>query len=99
MGFTGRSCGARGCANVNATALGATMIDNPVDPSANIAGHVKRAVRSHREARGTMRGFGRRLYRSRKTIRKYFALAGCAVPGERLKNDVVATLRIGRAIP
>src|SRR5260370_2110569 len=98
-GIAGRSCCAGTWRDVRGTALGAAMIDNPVDPSAYIVGNVKRAVRSHRQARGTMRGFGRRLYRSRKTIRKYFALAGCAVPGERLKNDVVATLRIWRAIP
>src|SRR6266849_671260 len=46
-----------------------------------------------------MFGFGRRLHRSRETIRKYFAWAGCAVPGYWLKNDVVATLRVWRTIP
>jgi hypothetical protein len=46
-----------------------------------------------------MSGFGRRLHRSRETIRKYFALPRCAIPGERLKNHVVTTLRIWRPIP
>ena len=98
-GIAGRSCCARTCRHVRSTAFGAAMIDNPVDPSAHIVRNVERTVRSHRQARGTMCGFGRRLHRSRETIRKYFALAGCAVPGERLKNHVVATLRIRRPIP
>ena len=75
------------------------MIDNPVDPSAYIVGNVERTIRSHRQARGTMFGFGRRLHRSRETVRKYFALARCAVPVELLKNYVVAALRVGRPVP
>ena len=75
------------------------MIDNPVDPTTYIVGNVERTIRSHRQARGTMFGFGRRLHRSRESIRKYFALAGSVVPGERLKNHVVAALRIWRSIP
>src|SRR5882762_1641892 len=102
-GIAGRSCCARTCRDVRGTTFGAALgpatIDNPVDPSAYIVGNVERTIRSHRQATGTMCGFGRRLHRSRETIRKYFALAGCAVPGERLKNHVVATLGIGRAIP
>src|SRR6266852_3544086 len=98
-GIAGRSCGARTWRDVRGTAFGAAMIDNPVNPSAYIVGNVERTVRPHRQASGTMFGFGRRLHRPRETIRKYFALAGCAVPCERLKNHVVATLRIGRPIP
>src|SRR5260370_36633203 len=81
-GITGRSCCARTWRDVRGTPLGAAMIDNPVDPSAYIVGNVERTVRSHRQTRGTMFGFGRRLHRPRETIRKYFTLAGCAVPGE-----------------
>src|SRR6266852_4005661 len=94
-----RSCCARTWRDARGTAFRAAMIDNPVDPSAYIVGNVERTIRSHRQAGGTMFGFGRRLHRSRETIRKYFALAGCALPGERLKDHVVATLRIWRAIP
>src|ERR1700686_2829225 len=46
-----------------------------------------------------MFGFGRRLRRSGETIRKYFALTGCAVPVELLKNYVVAALRVWRPVP
>src|SRR5437016_1545704 len=97
--IAGRSCCAQTRRDVRGTAFGAAMIDNPVDPSAYIVGNVERTIRSHRQTRGTMFGFGWRLHRSRETIRKYLALAGCAVPGERLKNHVVATLRIWRSIP
>src|SRR5712664_4194169 len=98
-GVAGRSRCARTWRDVRGTGFGAAMIDNPVDPPAYIVGNVERTVRSHRQARGTMFGFGRRLHRSRETIRKYLALPGCAIPGERLKNYVVATLRIWRPIP
>src|SRR6266446_8345136 len=98
-GIAGWSCRARTCRDVRGTAFGTALIDNPVDASAYIVGNVERAIRSHGQARGTMFGFGWRLHRSRETIRKYFALGGCAVPGEGLKDYVVATLRIWRAIP
>ena len=38
-------------------------------------------------------------YRSRKSIRENFAIAGGMVAGERLKDDVVTALGIRRAIP
>src|SRR5216683_5825111 len=98
-GIAGRGCCARTCRDVRGTAFGAAMIDNPVDPSAHIVGNVERTVRSHRQASRTMCCFGWRLHGSRETIRKYFALARCAVPGQRLKNHVVATLLIWRPIP
>src|ERR1700688_4805993 len=75
------------------------MINDPVDPSAYIVRNVERTIGSHRQARGTMFGFGRRLHRSGETIRKYFALTGCAVPVELLKNYVVAALRVWRPVP
>ncbi len=46
--IAGRSCRARTWRDVRRTALGATTIDNPVDPSAYIVGNVERAVRSNR---------------------------------------------------
>src|SRR6266849_10730420 len=97
--IAGRSCCARTCRDVRGTAFGAAMIDNPVDPSAYIVGNVERTVRSHRQASRTMCCFGRRLHHSRETIRKDFTLPGGAVPGERLKNNVVAALLIWRPIP
>jgi hypothetical protein len=42
---------------------------------------------------------GWRFNSSRETVSKYFALAGCVVSSERLKNNVVTTLRIWRPIP
>ncbi len=101
--IAGRSRCARTWRDVFGTAFGAVVgaasIDNPVDTSANIVGHIERTVRSHRQATRTMFGFARRLHRSREPIRKYLALAGCSVPGERLKHDVVAALRIWRPVP
>src|ERR1700738_4969633 len=101
--IAGRSGCARTCRDVRGTACGPApgppAIENPVDPSAYIVRNVERTVRSYRQATGTMCGFARRLHRTRETIRKYFALAGGAVPRERLKNHVVTALRIGRAIP
>src|SRR5437667_2556109 len=95
-GIAGRGCGARTRHEVCDTASRAAMIDNPVDPTTYIVGNVERTIRSHRQARGTMFGFGRRLHRYRESIRKYFALAGSVVTDERLKNYVVAALRIWR---
>src|SRR5258708_14207066 len=93
-GIAGRSRCPRTWRDVPGAAFGTAMIDNPVDPSPYIVGNVERTVRSHRQARGTMLGFGRRLHRSRETIRKNLPLTGSAIPSERLKNHVVATLRI-----
>src|SRR5437762_8028392 len=95
----GRSRGARAWRELRGTAFRTAPIDNSVDPSAHIVRNVKRAVGSDCEAARTMFGFLRRLHRSRKTVCKYFALAGRAVAGERLKNYVVAALRIWRPIP
>src|SRR5271154_5172448 len=46
-----------------------------------------------------MRGFIRRLYGSRETIRKDLALPCRVIAGERLKDHVVSALRIRRPIP
>ena len=46
-----------------------------------------------------MFGSVRRLHGPREAVREYFARARCAVAGKRLKNYVVAALRIGRSIP
>src|SRR5260370_31489169 len=98
-----RSRCARPGRDVSGTAFGAVVgaasIDNPVDASAYIVGNIERAVRSHRQATRTMFGFSRRLHRSREPIRKSLALPGCSVPGERLKHDVVAALRLWRPVP
>ena len=61
-------------------ARSAALIDNSIDPPANIVGNVERAVRPDCEARGTMRSAFRRLHRSRKTVRENFAIAGCRSP-------------------
>src|SRR5260370_37556462 len=79
--------------------VGAAGLDNREEASAYMAGNIERPVRSHPQATRTMFGFARRLHRSREPIRKYLALAGCSVPGERLKHNVVAALRIWRSIP
>src|ERR1700730_16569187 len=94
-----RSRCARTWRGVRGTTFAATLINNPVNPSAYVVGDVERTVRPHRQAAGSMFGFGRRLHRSRETIRKYFALAGSMVPGQRLKDNVVTTLLIRRSIP
>jgi len=75
------------------------VIRDAVDASANIVGNVQRAVRPHCQSRGAMFRFRRRFHRSGETIRKYFAVAGSAVTGERLKDYVVTALRIGCSIP
>src|SRR6184192_539690 len=90
---TGTSSDTRG------TGVGAPTIDNPVDAPAYVVRDIERSIRSHRQAGGTMHGFGRRLHCSREAIGKDLALARCVIAIERLKNHVVTTLRIGRTIP
>src|SRR5690242_7535712 len=97
--FPGRRCRTRAGSEGRATACRATLIDDFVDPSAYVVGNIKRAVRPDGHARRTMGSFVRRLHRSRESVGKYLALTGCMVAGERLKDDVVTALRIGRTIP
>src|ERR1700730_1386782 len=97
--IAGWSCCARTRRDLRGTAFGAATIDDAVNPPAYIVGNIERAIRPHRQARGPMFSFGGRLHRSRETIRKYFALAGCMVPVERLKNDVVPALWVRGPIP
>src|ERR1700693_2668823 len=98
-GSAGRSGQARAWRHVCGATFCAAKIDDAVNPSAYVIGNVQRTVWSHRQARGTMGGLGRGFLPPREAIRKYFALAGRALPGERLKDYVVATLRIRRSIP
>src|SRR5580704_17896679 len=80
-------------------ARGAALIDNSIDPSTNIVGNVERTIRSDCEARGTMGCTFRSHYRSRKSIRENFTIAGCTVARKWLKDDVVAALGIRSSIP
>src|SRR5215469_6943244 len=95
----GRSSRAGTSGDIRGTCAGAPTIDNSVDAPAYVVGDVQGSISSHRQARGTMRRFGRRLHRSREAIGKDFALARCVIAIERLKNDVVTALRIRRTIP
>lgn len=97
--LTSRGCRTRTSGDVLATGCRAPAIDNSVDAPTDIVGNIEGSIRSHRQARGTMRGFARRLHRACETIRKDLALTGCVIGSERLKNNVVSALRIGRPIP
>ena len=106
LGRLGGGCndiaGRRRCARAGSelwVALGSAAIDDAVDASLDIVGNVKRPISSNGHAGGTMRGSFRRLHRSRKAVGENLALAGCPVAAERLKNYVVAALRVGSPVP
>src|SRR5580658_3281074 len=98
-GSTSRSRQARTWRHVRGATFRAAKIENPVNPSAHVIGNVQRTVGSHGQSRWTMLGLSRGLHCSGKTIRKYFALAGCALSGKWLINHVVTALRVWRPIP
>src|SRR5580704_1946524 len=83
------------CISVNSSAL----MDNPINPPTHIIGYVERSIWPNRKSGGTMRRLVRRFHRTRKAVREDFALAGCLAASHRLKHDVVAALRIRRAVP
>src|ERR1700690_2853118 len=77
----------------------AALIDNSVNPSTRAVGNVERAIGSDCEARRTMFGALGSSYSARKTVREDFAVAGRMIACQRLKDDVVAALRVGRPVP
>src|SRR5262245_28233389 len=96
---TGRRSWIGACSDIRGTSASTTAIGDTVDASPYIVRNIERTICSHRQATGTVLGFGRRFHRPSKTIRKDFAPAGCVIPRQRLINHVVTALRIGRAIP
>src|SRR4029077_2171566 len=66
--IAGRSRGTRAWRDGARTTSGATLINDPVDPSTHIVGDVERTIRSDCEARGTMRCTLGGHYRSRKAV-------------------------------
>src|SRR5207253_3175587 len=79
---TGTSSDTRG------TGVGAPTIDNPVDAPAYVVRDIERSIRSHRQAGGTMHGFGRRLHCSREAIGKDLALARCVIRSEEHTSEL-----------
>src|SRR5271156_1161372 len=72
---TGGSRSARTWCSHRASISGTALIDDAVNPSANIIGNVERAIRPNCDARGTMRGALGSFYRARKTVGEDFAIA------------------------
>src|SRR5215471_14546024 len=71
---------------------GTSLIDNSVNSSADIVGHIECSVRSHRQASGSMYRATGGLDCPSEPISKYFTLTGCALPEEPLKDHVVTAL-------
>src|SRR4029077_7540856 len=77
----------------------AALINDAVDPSANILRNVKRPVRSDRKAGWAVCSAFGSLLCSRKTVGEDLAIARWVLAVQRLKNYVVAPLRIWSAVP
>src|ERR1700722_364249 len=68
--------------------FGPPLIDDFVNSAAHIIRYVERSIRPDCDAGRAVRGFIRRLYRSRETVGEYLAFFGCMIARKRLENGV-----------
>ena len=83
--IAGRSRGTR-TRRAPGVACGAALIDDPVNTSANVVGHIERPVGPDCDTRGTMRSALRSFYRSGKTVREDFELPDARAPARDWKT-------------
>src|SRR5215831_591033 len=95
----GRSGRTRAWSKRRRTSRRASLIDNSVDSSPYIVGHIECSVRSHCQTTGSMYSATGGLDSPREPISKYFTLAGCALAGDPLKDQVVTALFVWSPIP
>src|SRR6185503_1307131 len=78
-----------------------SRIDDPPDPALLAVADIERAVRRLRDAVGPIDGVARIEQRllAGEALREHFEGAGGLAGGKRLERDVVAGLRLGRAVP
>src|SRR5271170_3155479 len=87
---------ARTWSEFRTAARGPAYIGDLVNSSSDIVGDVERSVWSDREAARAMLRLLRGHDPARKTVGEYLARTGRTVAGQRLKDHVVAALRVRR---